>query len=255
MSLIETQGVVGLLLWLPPELDRLILQKRGSPMNEIELLRELLSSIPPRWDEIRAVLSSQPFSKEELAGLAIGVADNCFCEYADALNPEVEDVTPESMHSNHLLDSLRLLLEYGLDSNTIVDEKNVIWELQWVDAPSIAASALRLLLENGGNPNLLIPSDDETLFEYVDFKVSYDEYTHDYFPTFQFWLVLMAYGGCWKNGEIPLTMLHDNKVEIFKNFELYDYEIEPLPQEPGKYGCWIMHVFNSETHEEVARYD
>lgn len=223
-------------------------------MNEVELLKELFSSIPPRWDEIRAVLSSRSFSKEELAILAYDVADNCFCEYRDALDPEVEDVTPDMMHSNYLLDSLRLLLEYGLDPNINVKDKNVLWTLQWVDAPNVAASALRLLLEHGGNPNHSMPSEGDTLFEYVAFKVSYDEYTHDYFHTVQFWLVLMAYGGCWRNGDIPLTMLHGNKVEILKHFELYDYYIEPLPQEPSKYGCWIMHIFNTETDEEVARY-
>ena len=38
------------------------------------------------------------------------------------------------------------------------------------------------------------------------------------------------------------------------NPNLYDYEIEPLPKEPGKYGCWIMHIYNIETREEVAVY-
>ena len=71
----------------------------------------------------------------------------------------------------------------------------------------------------------------------------------------QYWLLLMAYGACWQNnGKIPLTMLGNNSVEIFKNYELYDYEIEPLPKEPGKYGCWIMHIYNVETREEVAVY-
>ena len=114
---------------------------------------------------------------------------------------------------------------------------------------------MRLLLENGGNPNHLIPSEGETVFEYIDFMVSYDQYMHEYFYTVQCWLVLMAYGACWRNnGEIPLTMLGENSVEIFKNYELYDYEIEPLPQIPGKFGCWIMHIFNIETKEEVAVY-
>ena len=64
----------------------------------------------------------------------------------------------------------------------------------------------------------------------------------------------MAYGACWRDGEIPITMLGKQSVEIFKEFEQFDYEIEPLPQEPGKYGCWIMHIFNIHTLEEVARY-
>ena len=46
----------------------------------------------------------------------------------------------------------------------------------------------------------------------------------------------------------------DQYKEYNKEFEQYDYDIEPLPQEPGKYGCWIMHIFNIHTQEEVARY-
>ena len=55
---------------------------------------------------------------------------------------------------------------------------------------------IALLLENGGNPNHLISCEGESIFEYIDFKVSYDEYTHDYLHTVQCWSVLMAYGAC-----------------------------------------------------------
>ena len=59
----------------------------------------------------------------------------------------------------------------------------------------------------------------ETLFEYIAFKVSYDEYTHEYFHTVQCWLLLMAYGACWQDGNIPITMLGEKSVDIFKDFE------------------------------------
>ena len=29
---------------------------------------------------------------------------------------------------------------------------------------------------------------------------------------------------------------------------------QPLPQEPGKFGCWIMHIFRVDNDEEVARF-
>ena len=222
--------------------------------NVLEGAKALFAAIPPDWEKIQDVLSTSKFSKEELALIAIDVTDNCFCEYSDAMNPEVEDVTIDTMHSNYLIDSLQILLDHGLDPNTVVEDENVMWNTQWVDAPDVGAAALRLLLENGGNPNHLIPAEGETLFDYVAFRVSYDEYLHEWMHTVQCWLVLMAFGGCWHNGNIPLTMLGGNLVGIFKSFEDYDYTIEPLPQEPGKYGCWIMHIFRIETQEEVARY-
>ena len=163
-------------------------------------------------------------------------------------------MTIENMHSNYVIEAINMLLEFGLDPNAIFDNDNVLWNAMWIDSPNVAASLMRLLLENGGDPNHFIPAEHDTLFEYIAFKVSYDEYTHDYYHTVQCWLVLMAYGACWRNGEIPLTMLGNKSVEIFKEFEQFDYEIEPLPQEAGKYGCWIMHIFNIHTREEVARY-
>ena len=223
-------------------------------MNLVKQIKEVFEQEPSNLDEIRNLLSLRELTREELADLAIFFTDDCFCEYRDALDPEVESETIENMHSNYIIEAINMLLEFGLDPNAIFDNDNVLWNAMWIDSPNVAASLMRLLLENGGDPNHFIPAEHDTLFEYIAFKVSYDEYTHDYYHTVQCWLVLMAYGACWRNGEIPLTMLGNKSVEIFKEFEQFDYEIEPLPQEPGKYGCWIMHIFNIHTREEVARY-
>ena len=224
-------------------------------MELVDKIKKLFENTPSDLERIRKLLSSRKFTAEELAELAIDFTDNCFCEYRGAINPKCTSVNLENMNSNYIVEAIALLLEFGLDPNTIVDDDNVMWNAMWIDAPNMAASVLQLLLENGGNPNHYIPGEGETLFEYIDFKVSWDEYTHEYFYTVQCWLLLMAYGACWRhNGKMPLTMLGENSVEIFKNFQLYDYEIELLPEEPEKYGCWIMHIFNIETKEEVAVY-
>jgi len=224
-------------------------------MGDIEKVKKMLSLIPPDLDGARKELSEAGFSKEELAEIAIDAAYSCFDEYHDALNLEKTGITVDAMNSGYLIETLQILLDHGLDPNTVVDDENVMWLLQYADAPNIGPAALRLLLENGGDPNHVFPADAvETLFEYVTYKVSYDEYTHEFFHTVQFWLVLLAYGGHWRNGSIPITMLNGYTVEIFKDFESFDYTIEPLPQEPGKYGCWIMHIFRVDNDEEVARF-
>ena len=224
-------------------------------MELITEIKEIFSNTPFNIDKIRELLSRREFTKEELAKLAIDFTDRCFCEYLDALRPECTSVTIDNMCSNHIVEALDLLLEFGLDPNVSIDDDNVMWNTMWIDAPGVAAASLKLLLENGGNPNHTTQKDPETLFEYIDFKVSYDEYEHKYFHTVQCWLLLMAYGASWnENGDIPLVMLGGNTVDIFKNYELYDYEIEPLPQIPGKFGCWIMHIYNVETGEKVAQY-
>lgn len=223
-------------------------------MDLVNQIKEIFEQEPYNLVKIRELLNSRDFTIEELAELAVTFTDKCFGEYSDALDPEVESVSIENMHSNYVLQAIKMLLEFGLDPNTIFDDDNVLWNAMWIDAPNVAASVMRLLLENGGDPNHFIPAERETLFEYIHFKVSYDEYTHDYLHTVQCWLLLMAYGACWKDGSVPIAMLGENKIDIFKNFEHFDYYISPLPQEPGKYGCWIMHIYNTETKEEVAVY-
>ena len=224
-------------------------------MSNVDKAKKLFASIPPKWEEIKAILSASGFTSEDLARIAIDLTDNCFCEYRDALSEDIAEVSLESLHSGYLLDSLQLLVDYGLDPNTIVGDENAMWNTQWIDAPNVGASALRLLLENGGNPNHILPTESETLFEAVAFDVSYDEYTHEWLHKVQCWLVLMAYGGEFRGGGIPITMLGNNEVKTFKSFEDFDYTIEPLPQVVGKYGCWIMHIFRVDSHEEVARYE
>ena len=224
-------------------------------MNYIDELKELFSAIPPKIEEAKAILSLQKLDADELARIAIDMTDNCFCEYREALNLESKEFSMDSLHSNYLLESLQVLLDHGLDPNTVVDDdENVLWNIPFIDAPNVGASALRLLLENGGNPNHLLPTYPETLFEDVAFSVSEDRYTHEWLHTVQCWLVLMAYGGQYRSGEIPLTMLGNNKVEIFKSFEDYDYTIEHLPQEGRTYGSWLMHIFRTADHTEVAQY-
>ena len=222
-------------------------------MTAFEEMNKLLSEYSPDWEKIKDVLNKNTFTQEELARLGIEATDRCFCEYRDALDPDVSEISLERLWSRNLFQTISLLLDYGMNPNMKIDDDNVMWNTQWVDTPDVGASTLRLLLEHGGDPNL---KDDggETLFEYIGFKVSYDSYGKEDKHVVQCWLVLMAYGGCWDDGGIPLEMLNGNEVNIFRNFELFDYTIEPLPEIPGYYGNWIMHIFNIKTGEEVARY-
>lgn len=219
-------------------------------IDEIKALFE--KKAPISLDKIRTLLSSHRFTKEELADIACSFTDDCFCEYQDAQNPRYPDFVAENMCSNYIIDALKLLLDFGLDPNMIVHDDNVMWNAIWIDAPNIGAAVLRLLFENGGDPNHVIPSEQESLFDWLTDKLFHDEYTHDYFFTVQCWLVAMAYGAKSQRRNIPIKMLNGNSAEIFKNFELYDYTLEFLLRAPGEYEYWIMHIFNTETKEEVA---
>ena len=114
--------------------------KRGGDMNLVKQIKEVFEKEPSNLDEIKKLLSIRHFTKDELAELAVAFTYVCFCEYHDALEPEVESVTIENMHSNYVVKAIELLLEFGLDPNTIFDNYNVLWCAMWIDAPNVAAS-------------------------------------------------------------------------------------------------------------------
>ena len=231
-------------------------KKHTANQETLDEVASLFAAIPPKRIEIDRIFRKHSFSKVQLAILAHQLSEDCFLEYSDAMDPDVEGVTPEHMHSNHLIESLQQLLSYGLDPNVFAGEyyDNVMWNLQYVDAPNVGAAAMRLLLEHGANPNLICPSEKESIFDFLDFAVSYDRHSHDYFFVVQCWLVLIGYGGRPRCNRDPVVMLKNNSPKIFKNFENYDYEIEMLPEKSSTYGNWIMHIFDAITGVEVARF-
>ena len=222
-------------------------------MDLVERIKDEFANNPSNLEEIRRLLETRKLSEIELAEIGISFVGWGFGEYFDILNAKVPELTLENNHSNHLIDAVSLLLEFGLNPNTIIEYENIMWSAMYVDLPGIGASVMKLLLENGGNPNLYMPDERETLFDYIAFKVSEDEYTHDYLHTVQIFWVLLAYGGRYEySGVVPITMLGNNTVEIFKDFRLFDYYIE-YP-EKGNYNRWTMHIYNVETEEEVATF-
>lgn len=224
-------------------------------MNINDVL-QVLRTIPPDIQTIDRLLSGNNLTKEELASLANEAVGNCFCELRDTvdsegygLNPEFRGLHIDGLHSNYLEQILRCLLRHGYDPNISVDGENAFWDLKYVDAPNIGACCMRLLLENGADPNLAIVGEPGTLFENVNYDVDFEKASHWYYNTVQCWLVLMAYGGHFHDGSIPVKMLHGNHVEIFKKIESFDYSIEDLPN-----NRWRMNIYNTKTGEKVAQY-
>ena len=234
-------------------LGKIIVSKENK-MEKVKEIIELFTAIPPKWNEIRDLLGKHQFSKEELAEIAYKVTDSCFLERVDVENNCFRPFD-ETCHGFYVLDSLKLLLDFGLDPNVIAGENNIMWHSKHIDAPdelNMGAQALRLLLEHGGNPNLMDHWDGLTFFEDIDYYISSDG-EDGYLTRFPFFLVLAAFGGSIE-GRTPLIMLEGNKVDIFKDFELFDFKIETLPKKHAE-GDWIVHIFNKNTKEEVAYYD
>ena len=119
----------------------------------MEDIKRMLKDLPPDFDKIRSMLCDYKPTVEELAEIAIDCTDECFCEYKEIHFYHLGDGASDNMHSDYIVDSLKLLLEFGLEPDTIIGFDNAMWNTIWIDAPNVGASALRLLLEHGGNPN------------------------------------------------------------------------------------------------------
>ena len=222
-------------------------------MDYIKNVKQLFTETPPQWDKISCILNEQHFTKEELADIAIHIVNNCFCEYKEATEYRgLESVDIKTTNSYYLVESLKMLLQFGLDPNVSVHGDNAIWYTQYVDIPNVAASAMRLLLEHGGNPNITVDDDPERLFEDIDDKVFEDAYVYGFEYVVQCWLVLLAFGGQSKYNVNPIKMMDGYKIDIFKDFENYDYVFGSVYEEEDKRNRFAMLIFDKRTRMVVA---
>ena len=106
--------------------------------------------------------------------------------------------------------------------------------------------------EHGGNPNIAIGDDPERLFENVDDKVFEDAHEYGFDYVVQCWLVLLAYGGQSKYNVRPIKMMDGYKIDIFKDFENYDYVFGSVYEEENKRKRFAMLIFDKRTRMVVA---
>ncbi len=145
-----------------------------------------------------------------------------------------------------------LFAKYGLQPNTIIkkdrDFENMMYNLRFIQNEGIAPAVMRILMECGGDPNLVV--DGDSVFDEVDFDVTFGVVEQGnkmlFDNTFRTWLVLMGYGGRCRNGTLPVTMKDGYTVGIFKDYERFDYRIEWIEND------WIMHIVDVQSGEEVA---
>ena len=210
-----------------------------------------LSAIPPDWDTAKALLVKGQISREDLAAVAVEVTEDCFLECYSPWRSKKSRCKAD-MHSCYILETLRLLLEHGLDPNVIADDENVMWNVLYIDAPNVGATAMRLLLELGGNPNLKLYN-SLGCFEDTDIALYYGDTDSLEVCVIQSLCVMAAYGGRCKNGYLPIIMLNGYNVDIFKKFEDYEYIWEKNPYCSNR-RKWMIHIYKKDTGEEVARY-
>lgn len=155
----------------------------------------LLMQIPPDISAAENYLESAKLTKRELSVVANYYVDEAMWDtdgYDDAPGVSVPD-----FHSTYLYEVMKLLLKFGLDPNDEVGTDNVMYNLQDCANGYLAADTPGLLLEHGGDPNIVLKSDDTSLFHLIGFDAFFGAYEQRirarYDAFIHYWMVLLGY--------------------------------------------------------------
>ena len=143
-------------------------------------LFELLMQLPPDFAAAEALLKRGDFSPEEVTKVAICYAEESAMDIADTFCTSRDDcisfsgVMPPGgvipgFHSTYVYEVVQFLLPFGLQPNGIYsdgsDEYNIMDSLEYIENEYVAADTMALLMEHGGDPNLVV--DHENLFRHI----------------------------------------------------------------------------------------
>ena len=222
-------------------------------LNEKELqLKDLLMALPPDFSLIEQLLRQEEYTVENISKVGTDFVWECVEECWDYFweNEVVrnENVIP-NLHSTYLCEILSLLLRYGLNPNAAFEEENIMDNLKYLDNGYVAADALVLLFEQGGNPNLIY--NGPSIFSEIDFEVRFDageqQDRQRYSSLVHCWMVYLAFGATNPDGSLPVTVFHDFDIRKLKDHRQFYFGItkgDPWPD---------IHIFSKKDMWEVVR--
>ena len=225
---------------LPPDFSAFD-EVKPTPDQASELAAEYVEEC---WSETVTVTDDVDFSYEGYLS---------WCNKEPTINP--------SLHSTYLFEVLDFLLQYGMDPNYTKDgDWSLMEHVMHVVNGYVAADTLKLLLENGGDPNLV--TDHDTVFSAIDHDVGFDSSgqldRRAYDSLVHCWMVLIGFGGKPSNGTTPLDLFdewnpHGNNrfnVEKLKDHKNYTFGIT---HSTNRGNSPTIHIFDKRTYWEVAR--
>ena len=235
--------------------------------NKAKRLYELILTIPVDLNEIKKEIENSQLSAEELGIVAYEYANECFYEGVEIDDEDNENldlffsspaVVIPNHHSTYFLEVIELLLQYGLDPNTIVEDDSLLDTVRYVHNEYIAADTLALLFANGADIDLKIKG--SRVFHDIDFDVSFDAFNQHnrryYDSLVHCWFVWLGYGARMDNGESGLELYTEwNTGKEFdlaklRNHRDYDFCLSRVPSHGEN---WSLHIFEKKTLWEVAR--
>lgn len=243
-------------------------------MTDYQRIRKAINQPIIDTDLIDKILSDNEFSKEELMQFAIAAAkkyeftvewdqyrQQLLEEFGDKdidgegwykkLYKKYEPNYVETLKDHPLFTLLNCLLENGFDPNVCIDSypSSILFALQYVDVPFLAATATRLLLEHGADPYIQ-DEDGECIFYKVDGDIAMDiGLLPDRFVQYMFqcWLVMIGYGARPEKVE-PFYLNAGRSYDELKDFEYFDWKIRYEPDRKET----VLHIIDIRTGEEIG---
>ena len=213
--------------------------------EKVNGIYDLLTDFPNDLQLVESYIKAIQPTSEEITYAVIKHLDyNCFNN----------DCDENEKYGDNLYELIQLLLNYGLDADKVFsvspyEEYNIIWYLSWVNFGKTAAQILRLILQNGANPNPIIEGED--IVSYLNFDIYHTIDVYDgieYFYRMYFFLVLVAFGGTLQDNVCPIKMCSGYDIERLKDIENIDLKIIRLNN-----GMEI-HITDANTDELIGIY-
>lgn len=229
-------------------------------LPNVKLLYDCLVSRQFEIDQLKAILETHSFSAEEVSEAAYHYVDDCCYDLEDneGFSPHGDlGETVPGYPSSHMVEAIRLLLEYGLNPNAIYDGDTIMYWLKHIDNGYVAADTLFLLLSNGGNPHLVV--DGETMLDNLSFDVAFDMENQEdrvrYDALVHYWMVLIGFCAANKAENIVVKPCGNFDPSNLKNHRGYYFGAVDKPENPEhRSDNWNMYIFDRRTNKAVAVY-
>lgn len=219
-------------------------------MYKVGRLIKLFRDRDADWKDVEAAIRQSMLSEVELMELAVKAAETFEFTFGNE-KTKYDLALIENARTHRLTRIIELLLSKGLNANTVINGEpaNIMWELEFVDIPYLAATILRLLMEKGADPYTINP-DGEQFFNEIDGDVVFflNEAGGGIAPPLvQCWFVLIGFGARLEGAE-PFALSPGHVYDELKEFEFFDWVVSYDSNRDTN----VMHIVDTRTGEEIG---
>ena len=214
-------------------------------------------------DELISQLKTGLYTVDDINMAAYMYVENCIYAEGDAYEKHLFDDIPygslvPGIESSHLVESIQILLDYGLDPNKVFfyhngAETNIMEKMMYVHNGYQSAEAATAMLTHGGNPSLII--EETSLIRELNFELLFylanEEIRYFVDALVHYWMVFIGYGAKLEDGSDSVDPVDGFDISNFRNHRQYYYgAIHSEHSNDGMELCF----FDKDTNWEVARY-